>query len=250
MSLNTLFQQKKKTVNPKRKEDLQFFLHSNGLKCKEIALFDLALTHRSFSNEVSSPLFNNERLEFLGDSILGLVVCEYLYLNFPSQKEGFLSKIKSYVVSEATLSKFAKDISLSKYLVMGKGELLTGGQQKAAVLADAMEALFGALYIDSGFKVVKSFILKLIEPEISKVKSDGITNDFKTLLQEFCQKKFHQFPQYKLIKKSGPEHDLSYYMSVVVNGKEYGPLVGKSKKSAQQAVAKEAYFDLTKTVSL
>lgn len=248
MSFHTLFHQNKKTVNSKRKADLQFFLHSNGLKCKDISLIDLALTHRSYANESGDIFFNNERLEFLGDSVLGVVVCEYLYLNFPDQKEGYLSKIKSYIVSEATLSLFAKKLSLPKYLVMGKGELLSGGQEKAAVLADAMEAILGALYLDSGFKVVKEFILSLITPEIKRVLSEGTTNDFKTLLQEVCQKRFHQYPQYKLINKSGPEHDLRYYMSVVVNGNEYGPAVGKTKKMAQQYVAKEAYEDICKKI--
>lgn len=233
-----------KTVTSARKQNLQSFQHQLRIKFKNLNLLDLALTHSSYSNEVDCPLFNNERLEFLGDSVLGVVICDYLYSHFPNEKEGVLARIKSSVVSEDTLSAIAFTLQIDKYLVMGKGEELSGGRKKKAILADAMEALIGAYYLDSGFKAVKEYLFSLFEAEIIKVRENRHHRDYKTLLQERIQKEFHQCPRYLFIKKSGPDHNRVYYMSVEVRGKKFGPASGSNKKEAEQAVAKIAYHSL------
>jgi ribonuclease-3 len=184
--------------------------------------------------------YNNERLEFLGDTVLGVSVAGYLYKNMPDKTEGELSKIKSVVVSEMTLSQIALNIGIDSLLMLGKGEELSGGRQKKAILADAVEAVIGAVYLDSGFAAADKFVLSLLVPEINKVVENKHLRDYKTMLQEYCQKKFKHYPEYVLVKKTGPDHDRTFLVSVELNGESYGPERGKNKKEAEQAAAKTA----------
>ena len=231
----------KRAVTSERKRSLQLFQNKLGIKFKNFSLLDLALTHRSYSNESVYAESNNERMEFLGDSILGLIVCEHLYINFPDQKEGYLAKVKSYVVSEDTLAEIALNLQVDNFLLVGRGEECSGGRHKKAILADSMEAIMGAYYLDSGYKAVSSFIQSLLIPEIIKVKEDRHRKDYKTLLQEFMQKNYKIYPKYTIVKKSGPDHDRTFWINVIVNDKEFGPGKGKNKKEAEQLAAQIAF---------
>lgn len=231
-------------LEPKRKQELLEFQKQAGLKFKDLRLLDLAFHHRSFSNEHNNFHANNERLEFLGDSVLGLVAASYLYNSFKDKPEGELAKIKASAVSEEALSKTASKLNISNYLVLGRGEEMSGGREKKAILADALEAVIGAYYIDSGFKTAQKFVLRLLESTINSVLEKKFISDYKSLLQELVQKKFKTVPKYELKKASGPDHDRIFWFSVSVNGKVYGPLSGKTKKEAEQSVAKVAYENL------
>ena len=179
-------------ISSSRKTTLNHFQKKLFIRFKNISLLDLAFHHRSFANESGLHNMNNERLEFLGDSVLGMVVATYLYENMQDHPEGDLAKIKSVVVSEITLSEIALRIGIDSCLSLGKGEEHSGGRSKKAILADAMEAVFGAYYLDSGFKEVEKLILELLIPEIQKVWENRHHKDFKTLLQEYFQKKCKQ----------------------------------------------------------
>ena len=210
-----------------------------------------ALTHRSLANDQAPGEQNpegavpatgdNERLEYLGDAVLGLVAASSLYERLGERAEGELARIKSYVVSEEVLSELAHGLELDECLLLGKGEEQSGGRAKKAILADATEALFGAYYLDSGFDAAFRFVRGLIEPEIAKVLQNRHHKDYKTMLQEYAQKYHRSYPLYRLVKKAGPDHDRTFWVSCEVAGAEYGPLSGKNKKEAEQSAAKAAY---------
>ena len=258
MLTNTLNHSKNK-LESKRRDELRLFCKSSGLKYKSLELLDLALTHRSVLNErpvhsadasmgQASPLVgsNNERLEFLGDSVLGLICVSLLYRRFPFKAEGEMAKIKSVVVSEDILSGLALELALDTVLVLGKGEEQTGGRTKKTILADAMEAVIGALYLDSGFKTVEDFFAPRINFEIDRVLDKKGKEDYKSELQELSQRLFKSYPVYKLVKRTGPEHERLFWMDVTVNGASYGPCVGRNKKTAEQEAAHLALEALAK----
>ncbi len=226
-----------------KKEHLLGFCKNVGIKFKNLELLDQAFYHRSIQNEVHN-VKSNERLEFLGDSVLGFATASYLYKNFDNP-EGELAKIKSAVVSEKTLASIAKKIGIDKLLVLGKGEKLSGGSEKPALLADCMEAIIGAYYLDSGYENAEKYVLSFIEPEIELICKEGM-KDYKTLLQEEVQKKYKSFPKYEVIKKSGPDHNQTFEIVVQINDFVLGPEKGKSKKEAEQKVAKKALDFLKK----
>ncbi len=232
-------------IKAERKQKLLKFQKQAGLKFKDLSLLDLAFHHRSYSNERKKKSANNERLEFLGDSVLGLVVASYIYHAYSEKSEGDLAKIKASVVSEDSLSNIAHDLGISQYLILGRGEEMSGGRNKKAILADTVEAIIGAVYLDAGFKVAQKFVLKLLSPVIQDTAQKKVIGDSKSLLQELVQKKFKSTPRYVLTKVSGPDHDKTFWFSVEVNKKKYGPLSGKTKKEAEQAVAKLAYEDIS-----
>jgi ribonuclease-3 len=238
-----LFSRKSK-ISFDRKADLLFFAKRLSIKFADLTLLDLAFRHRSVSNEGTGESANNERLEFLGDSVLGMAVATYLYESMQEKPEGDLSKIKSVVVSEATLSTIALEIGVDRRLILGKGEELSGGREKKTILADALEAIIGAYYLDSGYSAAEKLVRRLIEPEIIKVLENRHIQDFKTLLQEFCQKNYKQCPVYELVDKTGPEHDRTFFVSVRIKDKVYGPEAGKSKKEAERAAAHYACIAL------
>lgn len=224
-----------------RKQKLEDFSQSIGVRFHDISLLDLAFHHRSFSNESSLGRFsNNERLEFLGDSVLGIVTAAFLYKDMENNPEGDLAKIKSNVVSEASLAPVALELGLDKLLVLGKGEEMTGGRTKKAILADCVEAVIGAVYLDNGYKSAEKFVLSFIVDEIRKVQEDRGNKDYKSLLQETLQKKKMDCPKYILEKMSGPDHDKTFYVSVEFGSKKVGPVTGKNKKEAEQKAAEKA----------
>lgn len=197
--------------------------------------------HRSFLNEDLSAAENNEKLEFLGDSVVGLCVSSYLYSSLSGKTEGDLARIKSFVVSEETLSTLARGLGLDALLRMGKGEEQSGGRNKKAILADAMEAVIGAHFLDQGWASANKFALGLLVPEIETVLQNRHRKDYKTIIQEYVQKTYRAYPTYELVRKSGPDHDRTYWISISIDGKDYGTAEGKNKKEAEQAAAKLAY---------
>jgi len=238
------------SVSSKRRSELRLFEKQAGIRFKRVDLLNLAFIHRSYSNEYSQKIENNEKLEFLGDSVLGMVTADYLFNNLPDKVEGFLAKVKSFVVSEDSLASIAHSIHVDKYILIGKGEENSGGRKKKAILADCMEAIIGAYYLDTGYREVSKFVLRYLVPEINKVLENRHKKDYKTMLQEFVQKKYHIYPKYSLVKKSGPDHDKTFWMEVTVNGKTFGPGEGKNKKEAEQQAAEEAFAYLASSESL
>lgn len=227
-------------LSREREKELHQFCKKVNLNFNSYELLDLAFHHRSYSNEnLMYKHINNERLEFLGDSVLGLVAATYLYQDMENSQEGELAKIKANVVSEAVLSVIALEkLEINKYLILGKGEEHSGGRTKKAILADAFEAIIGAIYIDSGFKNAQKFVLRYLIPEIKKVQIHKGNKDYKSILQEYYQKRTKESPVYKVEYTEGPEHDKRFYVSVKLGKTIYGPSAGKSKKDAEQNVAK------------
>jgi ribonuclease III len=224
-------------MSGERKQALLEFQKRSALRFKDLDLLDLAFHHRSCSNENTKIRTNNERLEFLGDAVLGMVVAARLYECMGDRQEGDLAKAKSVVVSEDTLSGIALGMHVNEYLVLGKGEEMSGGRLKKAILADAVEAIIGALYLDSGYRTAEQFVLGLMDPQIELVLQNRHHKDYKTLLQEHVQKQFKNVPKYALVKKTGPDHDRTFWVSVEICGIAYGPESGKNKKEAEQAAA-------------
>jgi ribonuclease-3 len=233
------------SITSERKRELLLFERTAAIRFRRLDLLNLAFCHRSFANENSQNVGNNERLEFLGDSVLGVIVSEYLFQNLPDKQEGDLAKIKSFVVSEDSLAEIAKELKIDNFILIGKGEEFSGGRSKKAILADAFEAIIGAYFIDSGLKSSRKFVLKFLVPEIMKVLENKHRKDFKTLLQEFVQKKYKSYPKYTLVQKTGPDHDKTFWMEVRIREKAYGPGQGKNKKEAEQNAASIAYREIS-----
>lgn len=217
------------------------FQKQAGIRFKNPDLLNLAFCHRSFANESNDDIDNNERLEFLGDSVLGLVVADWLFINLPDSDEGDFSRIKSFVVSEESLANVAKKLRVDNFILIGKGEEFSGGRSKKALLADCMEAIFGAYYLDSGFRAAQDLIQRFLVPEIQIVLANKHRKDYKTLLQEYVQKTYKTYPRYDVMKKTGPEHDNTFWVQVTVHKHVYGPASGGNKKEAEQSAAKIAY---------
>jgi ribonuclease-3 len=192
-----------------------------------------ALTHKSYKK-----VFNNERLEYLGDAVLNLVVGEFLFTKFPSSNEGELSKIRASLVNEKGFTKLALAINLGDYIYLSDAEDRNQGREKASILSDAFEAIMGAIYIESGLVVLKPMILKLLDENYEEINLTELFSDYKTALQEVTQAKFGAIPVYKLESAIGPDHEKEFELSLWVNDKNYATAKGKSKKLAQQAAAK------------
>ncbi|MBN1497175.1 MAG: ribonuclease III [Spirochaetes bacterium] len=208
------------------------------VKFKNRNLLKRALTHRSYVNESGGGIMDNERLEYLGDSVLGLVVNEYLFREYEQYREGELAKIKSAVVSEATLSKLARSIDLGRFIFMGRGEEHSGGRDRSSILANTVEAIIGALYLDSGLKTCRKFILSLLRDEIGMVNSLTYLRDPKTALQEYVQKKYKERPVYRVIEERGPDHQKEFTVSLIINGREILTGEGPSKRKAEMNAAR------------
>jgi ribonuclease III len=202
-------------------------------------LLERALTHKSFANENRVPA-HNERLEFLGDAVLSLVISEYLMNNCPDSTEGDLSRLRAAVVSEPALSSIAREIGLGNYLLLGKGEEQTGGRDKDSLLADCLEALIAAIYLDAGQASVASFVIRFFEEMIRKNCSSRGTLDYKTEVQELCQERLKILPEYRIVSEAGPDHKKQFTVEIAVKGEVYGRGIGRSKKDAEQKAAKEA----------
>lgn len=207
-----------------------------GYCFKDKAILKEALTHKSFAGEHKSA-HHNERLEFLGDSILGAIVADYIYCQCPHSEEGVLSKIKSNLVSRHNLYLWAKELELGRFLCLGHGELATGGRQRDSILSNAMEAVIGAVYIDGGYGAAEQVVLPWVRTQ--QLKQDS--GDYKSMLQEYIQKRSRHTPQYEVVQTVGPEHDKVFTVEVSLEGKRLGVGKGKNKKLAEQDAARDAY---------
>ena len=194
-----------------------------------------ALTHKSYKKP-----YNNERLEFLGDAVLNLIVGEFLYTKFNKSNEGELSKIRASLVNETGFTRLANEIRLGDYIYISTAEERNKGRTKASILSDAFEAIMGAIYLESGIEVLKPIILDLLERSYEKINLDVLFSDYKTALQEITQAKFASIPEYRIEGSYGPDHKKEFEVSIWIDETNYGSASGKSKKLAQQAAAKIA----------
>lgn len=200
----------------------------------------LSLVHRSFVNEYkAAPIHHNERLEFLGDSVLGLVIADYLYHRLPTYPEGLLSQLRSRLVDSNSCAQYLQKLSLSEFILLGRGEKITEGRTKLSIQADVFEAIVGAIYLDGGLTVVKSFLLCHFEEEISQAIGSPPRN-FKADLQDYSQKKYQKTPVYKVVQESGPDHSKIFHVMVFIDENQAGLGMGASKKEAEQRAAFDA----------
>lgn len=212
-----------------------------GVRFSNIELLHQALTHTSFANECRNMgVIHNERLEFLGDAVLDLVISEYLFREFPSLPEGELTKSRSVVVCEGTLAKRAAELHIGQYLLLGKGEAGTGGRERTSILADTFEAIIGAIYMDGGFSQASKFVLAQLKAALEMIGRGEGVKDYKTLLQEVVQKHNDSKIAYEIMDQRGPDHNKVFEVAVLVNDSCCGIGVGKSKKEAEQHAAKQA----------
>lgn len=205
---------------------------------KDKGLLKHALTHSSYANERYDEFLSNERLEFLGDAVLGIVTAEYLYEKFPKLPEGELSKLRASLVCEQSLFDFATQLHLGDFLILGRGEAISGGNTRPSILADAFEAVIAAVYLDGGMEAAKKHILRFISRAIRQHKTSFF--DYKTVLQEIIQKNKEEQVVYALAGESGPDHNKRFEVEVRLNSNVIGKGVGGSKKQAEQEAAKEA----------
>lgn len=206
-------------------------------------LFELAFTHRSFAYE-NGRIPSNERLEFLGDAVLQIVVTEHIYRNYPDLAEGDLAKLRSAVVSSRALAEVARDLELGEHIKLGHGEVVTNGAAKSSILADTMEAIIGAIYLSGGTDDASHFIHRNIDPRIEKAQSEGSYTDFKTALQELCAEQGRDLPRYE-ISGSGPDHQRTFQAEAIIGAELLGHGEATSKKLAEQRAAAQAYHSLT-----
>ena len=210
-----------------------------GYRFKDISLLQNALAHSSYANERwHNSLLSNERLEFLGDSILGMTVADHLYRNFPDRPEGELTRMRADMVCEKTLAAVANRIGLGQHLLLGHGEERFGGRNRDSILADAVESVIAACYLDGGFESAAAFIRSFILCDVPVKQLHNV--DYKTALQELVQRKKNQVLTYALVGESGPDHDKSFLVEVSLNGQVVGNGSGRSKKKAEQMAAQDA----------
>tara|TARA_Y100001960_G_scaffold308500_1_gene365911 strand:- start:1431 stop:2171 length:741 start_codon:yes stop_codon:yes gene_type:complete len=236
-------------ISEPRLKELDTLQSLTRYKFLDIKLLNKALTHKSYANEKSKRPKHNERLEFLGDSVLDILVGNYLVEKFSDFSEGTLTKIRAAVVNESCLAKLAQKIHLGNYLLLGKGENRAGGRRKSSILADAFEAFAGAVFRDGGLEAASNIFLPLLKEEIKITAESWSFRDSKSDLQEYTQNKMACMPTYKVIRKIGPDHAKEFEVVVMVKNEICGKGLGRTKKEAEQAAAKIAiknYFSSAK----
>jgi ribonuclease-3 len=201
-------------------------------------LYELALTHRSYANE-NGLTEHNERLEFLGDAILGAIVADVVYTRYPGLTEGEMTRMRISVVNTQALAELARELGLGERILMGKGEQSSGGREKSSLLADTLEAVIGAVYLERGMEGLRKYLDPILEQRLDDVMAGSVPNDTKTLLQELVMRETSELPTYR-ISASGPDHDRRYSAHVYVSDELYGSGNGRSKKEAEQSAAREA----------
>lgn len=210
-----------------------------GYTFKDKSLLALAFVHRSYINEHREVLCHNERLEFLGDSILGMIMAEHLYLNFPHTPEGELSFLRSRLVEAPSCIHYIQKLDLNKFLLLGKGERMNDGRGRESILSDLLEAIIGAIFLDGGIDAARTFIFHNFSAEIDNIIQTPMRN-WKATLQDYCQKKYQATPVYHVLSEIGPDHHKVFKISVKIHDLELGVGEGSSKKEAQQAAAADA----------
>ncbi len=210
-----------------------------GYTFRERSLLILAFVHRSFINENRKMTQHNERLEFLGDAILGMLISDYLYQYLPSTAEGQLSYLRSRLVEASSCVNYVQSLGIASYILLGKGERMNDGRGRESILADLFEAIIGAIYLDGGLEAAKHFLFHNFTSQIESILKTPLRN-WKALLQDYCQKNYQQTPIYQVLQASGPDHSKIFEISVLINQQELGQGKGASKKEAQQAAAADA----------
>lgn len=228
-----------------RFERIKGFLSALGWEINDVKLYEQALTHSSYAHEKGHRRNHNERLEFLGDAVLELIISDYLYDAYPNLSEGKLTKLRAELVCEASLARLAFELNIGQYLRLGKGEIMGGGNSRPSLLGDSVEALIGALYLDIGLEECRNHVLSMYKPILQELQEGVLRRDYKTLLQEFSQARFSVTPSYKIIDENGPDHNKEFLAEVVLISESVGRGWGRSKKEAEQSAAKEAWSKLT-----
>ena len=234
------------SAEPSARTDPDALDRALGIRFRDGDLREMALTHRSYAFEQDLDA-TNERLEFLGDSVLGLVVTDMAFEAFPRMSEGELAKLRAAIVNAQALAEVARSLDLGELVRLGKGEEQSGGRDKASILADALEAVFGAVYLDAGLERASDLIERLFRPLMDAyVRGEG-DRDYKTILQELASRQLHAMPEYRL-EDRGPDHEKEFTATVYLNGQPMGSGVGRSKKEAEQRAAREAFDHMSERV--
>lgn len=223
-------------LTKERIKELEGLAKKIKVKINNLHIFNQALVHSSYAHEQKDSIGFNEKLEFLGDAVLGLVTSEYLYQKFPQANEGSLSKLRARIVSEPILSKNASQLDIGRYLLLGRGEESTGGRARDSILANTFEAIIGAIYLDSGLGSAYKFIIEHMEGEMNACD----ISDYKSQLQEWTQVKIKKIPVYRVVNEIGPEHEKIFDIELSIDNVVYGRGQGKSKKQAEQLAAQMA----------
>ncbi len=230
-------------MSPGAGADLREIDRALGVRFRDRSLCEVALTHRSYAFERGLDV-NNERLEFLGDAVLGLVVTDMAYREFPEMSEGELAKLRAAIVNMGALAEVARDLGLGRFVLLGKGEESSGGRDKASILADVLEALLGAVYLDRGLETARRLIERLFRPRmVAYVRGEG-ERDYKTILQELAASELRTLPEYRITER-GPDHEKEFTATVYLAGEALGTGTGRSKKEAEQQAAHEAFRRLS-----
>jgi len=233
-------------ISKERERELQELEKRLGVTFLNKSLLNQSLTHSSYAHEQRQKgVFDNERLEFLGDAVLKLVVSEHLYNKFPSHSEGDLTKIRATAVSDETLAMVALRLKIGKYLLLGENEKRSGGRDRKSNLANAFEAIIAAVYLDGGIGRARDLVISMLRSELEKISSEGFIRDYKSAFQELVQKRGWGLPSYYVISESGPRHKKLFRIEARIRGKGYGVGSGLNKKEAEQEAAKVAYESLT-----
>ena len=223
------------------------FQQTIGYFFKDVKLLNAALTHSSYANEKDLSIEEyNERLEFLGDAVLEMIASEYLFRKLQDYPEGMLTKIRASMVRRQVLVKYATSIGIGKFMLLGKGEEITGGRERVSILADAFEAVIGAIYLDGGYAPVRDFALRFINEKVVDFLEKNGVYDSKTCLQEKVQAESGKTIEYKLVDQWGPDHDKRFLVQVLIDSKVYGEGIGRSKKEAEQNAASKALEKLVR----
>ncbi|MDH5720776.1 MAG: ribonuclease III [Spirochaetia bacterium] len=237
-------------MNPERKKKLQDFLKKEKLTKVHLDIVDLAFTHKSYANEhkLDKNILldsHNQRLEFLGDTVLGLVIAKTLYKRLPDSNEGELTRKKAQAVCEATLAEIGSSLNLGEYLLLGKGEKTAKGHKRISIIADTLEALIGAVYLGTNIEYSEKFILRTWEPYLVGDKTAKESYDYKSRLQEWLVGKSGMIPQYQVVAAEGPEHEKTFTVALIISGETKASASASSRKKAEQEAAKE-YIKLEK----
>lgn len=232
-------------MDRQRQQQLLDLQQRCGINMPHLSLLNTALTHPSYAFENrANPVESNQRLEFLGDAVLGLVVAEFLYRRFPNKTEGELTRMRAALVCEPTLAQVARKLDLGRYLLLGRGEELSGGRERPSILADVFEALCGAICLDAGLEAARKFILKHLSPAIKTLEAQRDYGDYKTVLQELVQRKYDENVSYLILDERGPDHRKEFVAGVKLHGRVLATGSGRSKKEAEQQAAKKALDEI------
>jgi len=232
-------------MNEEREKALKALQRKIHYRFKSLDLLDQGLRHKSYAHEEpAAGGQDNERLEFLGDAVLDLVISHLIMERHPDYPEGNLSRLRAAVVNQARLAKIARELSLGDYLLLGKGEEITGGRDKASILASSLEAVLAVVYLDGGYKKASAVISQLFSSHLKMAEKEGFSQDFKTKLQEVSQETLKAIPRYLLVKEFGPDHDKVFGVKVLIQEKVVGVGAGKRKKEAEQRAAKKTLKNL------